>query len=196
MALIPTVIEKTMDGNERAFDIYSKLINDRIIFLHHEVETGMADTIVAQLLYLESLDPEKEITLMINSPGGSVHDGLAIIDTMNYIKCPVRTLCMGSACSMGAAILVSGEPGRRCILPSGYVMIHEVSSGQSGKISQQETNFKHSMELNELLMEKLAASTNGKMTKEEMTDLCHRDIWLNAQKALEMGLVDQIIEKR
>ena len=149
--LIPTVVEKTTEG-ERSFDLYSRLMRDRIIFLHGPVETGMADTIVGQMLLLEAEDPNKDITLYINSPGGEVMAGLAIANTMNYIKCDVRTVSMGMSASMGAFLLSQGTPGKRCALEDAQIMIHEVSAGTQGKRHDMKRSFDHTERLNNKLM--------------------------------------------
>ena len=193
--LIPTVIEKSSEG-ERSFDLYSRLMRDRIIFVHGEVETGMADTIVGQLLLLEAEDPHKDITMYINSPGGEVMAGLAIANTMNYIKCDIRTVSMGMSASMGAFLLSQGTPGKRCALEDAQIMIHEVSSGCQGKRHDMRRSFDHTERLNDKLMTKMAKSTNGKVTKEDLAKLCEEDIWLEPEEALEMGLIDEIIKER
>ena len=193
--LIPTVVEKTTEG-ERSFDLYSRLMRDRIIFLHGPVETGMADTIVGQLLLLEAEDPNKDITMYINSPGGSVMDGLAIANTMKYIKCDVRTVSVGMSASMGAFLLSQGAPGKRCALEDAQIMVHEVSSGTQGKRHDMKRSFEHTEKLNDKLMKKMAASTNGKTSAEELAKMCFEDIWLEPEEALDMGLIDEIIHER
>ena len=195
MALIPTVIEKSADG-ERSWDIYSRLLRDRIIFLHGPVETGMADTIVAQLLLLEAEDPNKDIIIYINSPGGEVMAGLAIANTMNYIKCDVRTVGMGMCCSMGCFLLSQGTPGKRCALEDAQIMAHEVSSGNQGKVHDMKASFEHSVKLNDKLMTKMAAASNGKSTKEQLAEIAKEDIWLDPEEALEYGFIDEIITDR
>lgn len=195
MALIPTVIEKSNEG-ERSFDIYSRLLRDRIIFLHGEVETGMADTIVAQLLLLEAEDPNKDITIYINSPGGSVMAGLAIANTMNYIRCDVRTVAMGMACSMGCFLLSQGTPGKRCALEDAQIMAHQVSSGSQGKIHDMKRSFEHSVKLNDKLMRKMAERSCGKITQDDLAKLCEEDVWMEPDEALEMGFIDEIIKER
>jgi ATP-dependent Clp protease protease subunit len=195
MALIPTVIEKSMDG-ERSWDIYSRLLRDRIIFLHGEVETGMADTIVAQLLLLEAEDPNKDITIYINSPGGEVMAGLAIANTMNYIKCDVRTVAMGMACSMGCFLLSQGTPGKRCALEDAQIMAHQVSSGSQGKIHDMKRSFEHSVKLNDKLMRKMAERSNDKITQEELAKMCEEDVWMEPEEALKFGFIDEIIKER
>lgn len=195
MALIPTVIEKNSEG-ERSFDIYSRLLRDRIIFLHGEVETGMADTIVAQLLLLEAEDPNKDIVIYINSPGGEVMAGLAIANTMNYIKCDIRTVAMGMACSMGCFLLSQGTPGKRCALEDAQIMAHEVSSGTQGKMHDMKRSFEHTQKLNAKLMRKMAARSNGKISEEELAEMCKEDIWMEPEEALEYGFIDEIIKER
>ena len=193
--LIPTVVEKTTEG-ERSFDLYSRLMRDRIIFLHGPVETGMADTIVGQMLLLEAEDPNKDITLYINSPGGEVMAGLAIANTMNYIKCDVRTVSMGMSASMGAFLLSQGTPGKRCALEDAQIMIHEVSSGAQGKRHDMKRSFDHTEKLNNKLMTKMAARCNDDWDAERLAKLCEEDIWLEPEEALEMGLIDEIIKER
>ena len=190
--LIPTVVEKTTEG-ERSFDLYSRLMRDRIIFLHGPVETGMADTIVGQMLLLEAEDPNKDITLYINSPGGEVMAGLAIANTMNYIKCDVRTVSMGMSASMGAFLLSQGTPGKRCALEDAQIMIHEVSAGTQGKRHDMKRSFDHTERLNNKLMTKMAARCNDDWDTERLAKLCEEDIWLEPEDALEMGLIDEII---
>lgn len=198
-ALVPTVIEQTKNG-ERAFDIYSRLLKDRIIFLGDEVNNVTANLVCAQLLFLEAEDPEKDINLYINSPGGSVHDGLAIADTMSFIKPDVNTICLGMAASMGAFLLSQGEPGKRFILPTATVMVHEVSSGAQGKAHDMEVSFEHTKYLNGVLMEKmynrLAPEYRDEHTLEQFKQMAKLDTWLNAKQSLEMGIIDEIIEKR
>ena len=193
--LIPTVVEKSTEG-ERSFDLYSRLMRDRIIFVHGPVETGMADTIVGQLLLLEAEDPHKDITMYINSPGGEVMAGLAIANTMNYIKCDVRTVSMGMSASMGAFLLSQGTPGKRCALEDAQIMIHEVSAGNQGKRHDMKRSMEHTERLNDKLMRKMAASTNGKINQEDLAKLCYEDIWLEPEEALEMGLIDEVIKER
>ena len=194
-ALIPTVLEKSVDG-ERAYDLYSRLMRDRIIFLHGEVETGMADIIVGQLLLLEAEDPDKDITIYINSPGGEVMAGLAIANTMNYIKCDIRTVSMGMSASMGAFLLSQGTPGKRCALEDAQIMIHEVSSGTQGKKHDMKRSFEHTERLNDKLMTKMAKRCNDDWDAEKLAKLCEEDIWLEPEEALAMGLIDEIIRER
>lgn len=198
-ALVPTVIESSEKG-ERAFDIYSRLLKDRIIFLGDEVNSVTANLVCAQLLFLESEDPTKDICLYINSPGGSVHDGLAIADTMNFISCDVSTMCMGLSASMGAFLLSQGTEGKRFILPTATVMVHEVSAGNQGKFHDMRASMDHTDYLNQVLMEKmygrLSPSYKEKVTVEDFKKMAEVDTWLNAEQALEMGLVDQIVSSR
>ena len=194
-ALVPTVVEKSMEG-ERSFDLYSRLMRDRIIFVHGEVETAMADIIVGQLLLLEAEDPKKDITMYINSPGGEVMAGLAIANTMNYIKCDVRTVAMGMACSMGCFLLSQGAPGKRCALEDAQIMAHQVSSGTQGKIHDMKRSFDHSIKLNNKLMRKMAARSEGKINEEQLAKMCEEDIWMEPEEALELGFIDEIIQER
>ncbi len=190
--LIPYVIEKTGE-NERSYDLYSRLLKDRIIMLGDEVNEQTANVVMAQMLFLEKEDPEADIHFYINSPGGSVYDGLAIYDVMQFVSCPVATTCFGKAASMGAVLLAGGEKGKRRILPNSRVMIHQVSSGFRGttadiNVQAKETNF-----LMDKLMEILSDHT-GKTTEQVRID-CDRDYWMSAEEALEYGIVDEIIKK-
>jgi len=189
--IIPTVVEQT-DRGERAFDIYSRLLRDRVIMLGTAIDSGVANVIVAQLLYLESVEPTAEICLYINSPGGSVYDGLGILDTMNYIKCPVRTICYGMAMSMGALLLAGGEPGRRCALPHSRIMIHQLSGGTSGQGTDVQIQAKEMEDLKEILTGLLADSC-GKPYEEVLNDK-ERDFFMNPETAKEYGLIDEIVE--
>lgn len=191
--LIPTVIEKTHAG-ERAFDIYSRLLKERIIFVAGEVRDDMANTIVAQLLHLEQEDPEKDITLYVNSPGGSVSAGLAIIDTMNFVKPHVSTVCMGIAASMGAMILSQGEKGKRFILPNAKVMIHQPLSGVQGQASDIMITALEVEKTKKKLAKMIVSATGQKMTKVE-ADM-DRDYWMDADQAKKYGIADSIIKKR
>jgi len=188
--LIPTVIEKK-EGSEHAYDLYSRLLEDRIIFLGEEVNSHTANLVVAELLYLASLDPKKPIKLYINSPGGSVYDGLAIIDTMNYISCPVETIGVGLQASMGAMLLSSGTKGHRFCLENARVMIHQPSSGTEGKITDQEIMLKEGIFLKQRLAEIFAKNT-GKDLKTVEKDM-DRDNWMSAEEALSYGIIDEII---
>ena len=198
-ALVPTVVEQTNKG-ERAYDIYSRLLKDRIIFLGDEVNSVTANLVCAQLLFLEAEDPKKDINLYINSPGGSVHDGLAIADTMNFISCDVSTMCMGMAASMGAFLLSQGTEGKRFMLPTATVMVHEASAGQRGKVHDMQADFDHTKYLNNLLMERMYGRLNPeykeKVTLDDFKNMAKLDTWLNAEESLEMGLVDRIITHR
>ncbi len=193
MALVPTVIEQTSRG-ERAYDIYSRLLNDRIVFLADEVNDVTASLVVAQLLFLEAQDPDKDICLYINSPGGSVSAGLAIYDTMNFIKCDVSTTCIGMAASMGAFLLSSGAKGKRFALPNSEIMIHQPLGGMQGQASDIKIHADHILRTRSRLNEILAKNT-GKPLEiiERDTD---RDNFLSAMEAMEYGLVDRVIEKR
>ncbi len=199
MALVPTVIEQTNKG-ERAYDIYSRLLKDRIVFLGDEVTNVNSNLICAQLLFLEAEDPKKDIFLYINSPGGNVHDGLAIADTMNFISCDVGTLCMGMAASMGAFLLSQGTPGKRFILPTATVMVHEAAAKTQGKVHDMEASFEHTKHLNKLLLERMYGRLNPsykeKVSLDDFKQMAKVDTWLNAKQALEMGLVDKIINSR
>ncbi len=193
MALVPYVVEQTGNG-ERSMDIFSRLLNDRIIVLSDEVNSQTASLVVAQLLFLESQDSEKDISLYINSPGGSVTDGMAIYDTMNYIKCDVSTICVGMAASMGAFLLSSGTKGKRICLPNAEVMIHQPLGQTQGQATEIEIAAKHILQTKEKL-NKILADNCGK-TVEELAKDTDRDNWLTAQQALEYGLVDKVIDKR
>lgn len=190
--LIPYVIEKSKDG-ERSYDIYSRLLEDRIIFLGTEINDSVANSVVAQLLLLNQQNPEKDIELYINSPGGVITAGLAIIDTMNFISADVRTICIGQAASMGAALLCCGAPGKRFSLPNTRIMIHEAGGGSpDGTRSEQEIHFKELDYLNSL-MAGLIAKSSHKTTEEILNTLNKGDLWLSPAEALEFGLVDNII---
>ena len=197
-SLVPYVVEQTSKG-ERSYDIFSRLLKDRIIFLGEDVNATSASLVIAQLLFLESEDPDKEIFLYINSPGGSITDGMGIVDTMNYIKCPVTTICVGLAASFGAVLLANGEKGKRFATPNSEILIHQpLIGGQGGGISGQATEIKihadHMIrtraKLNKLLSEKTGQSIE---TIERDTE---RDHYMTAQEALEYGLIDGIMDKR
>lgn len=191
--LIPTVIEKTQ-GGERAYDIYSRLLKERIIFLGDEVNEHTASIVVAQLLFLEAEDPKKDICLYINSPGGSVYDGLAIYDTMQHLKCDIATVGIGMQASMGAFLLSSGAKGKRSMLPHATVMIHQPSSGTSGKVTDMEISLKEGMRVKKLLNEILAKNTGQKVeTIEKDSD---RDNWMTADEAKKYGIVDTILKPK
>ncbi|MBQ6093693.1 MAG: ATP-dependent Clp endopeptidase proteolytic subunit ClpP [Clostridia bacterium] len=193
MPLVPYVIEQTNRG-ERQFDIFSRLLNDRIVVLSDEVNDATASLVVAQLLFLESQDAEKDISFYINSPGGSVSAGLAIYDTMQYIKCDVSTICMGLAASMGAFLLSSGAKGKRFALPNSEIMIHQPSGGAQGQATEIEIVAKHILRTKEKLNRILAENT-GKPIEQIAIDT-DRDNFMSAQEALEYGLVDRILDKR
>lgn len=193
MALVPYVIEQTNRG-ERSYDIFSRLLNDRIIVLSDEVNDATASLVVAQLLYLEGQDNEKDISLYINSPGGSVTAGFAIYDTMQYIKCDVSTICMGMAASMGAFLLSSGAKGKRFALPNSEIMIHQPSGGAQGQATEIDIVAKHILRTREKLNRILAENT-GKPIEQIARDT-ERDNFLSAQEALNYGLVDKIFYKR
>ena len=193
MPLIPNVIERTANG-ERAYDLFSRLLNDRIVMLHEEVTDASAAVICAQLLYLESQDPDKDVFMYINSPGGSVSAGLAIYDTMNFIRCDVSTICMGMAASMGAFLLSSGAKGKRLCLPNAEVMIHQPLGGAQGQATDIQIAAAHIQRTKDRLNGILAGNT-GK-TVEEIAAACERDNWLSAEEALDFGLVDAITASR
>ena len=196
MSLVPYVVEQTGRG-ERSYDIFSRLLNDRIIMLSEEVNSTTASLVVAQLLYLESQDPEKDISLYINSPGGSVTDGLAIYDTMQYIRCDVSTICIGMAASMGAFLLSSGAKGKRIALPNSEIMIHQPIIGGGG-ISGQCTDIQIRADQMLKTRERLdrILSENTGRPYEEIQKATERDNWMTAQEALDYGLIDKVIEKR
>ena len=194
MSLVPTVIEQTGRG-ERAYDIYSRLLNDRIVMLNDEVNHVTAGLVVAQLLFLEGQDPEKDICLYINSPGGSISDGMAIYDTMNYIKCDVSTICMGMAASMGSFLLAAGAKGKRLALPNSEIMIHQPLGGTGrAQASDIEIHANHIIRIKNKMNTLLSEMTGQPLeTIEKDTD---RDNFMTPQQALEYGLIDKIIEKR
>ncbi|MBB1522749.1 MAG: ATP-dependent Clp protease proteolytic subunit [Clostridiales bacterium] len=194
--MVPYVIEKT-PGGERSYDIYSRLLKDRIIMLTEEVTSASASVIIAQLLFLESQDPDKEISFYINSPGGSVTAGLAIVDTMNYIKCPVSTICIGMAASMGSLLLSCGTKGRRFATPNSEVMIHQpliAGGGISGQATDIQIHSDHIIKMKEKL-NKMLSDNSGKPLEQVKQDT-ERDKYLTAEEALEYGLIDGILEKR
>lgn len=193
MPTIPMVIETT-GRTERAFDIYSRLLKDRIVLLGDEINDHISSLICAQLLFLESEDPEKEIYLYINSPGGVVTSGLAIYDTMQYITCPVATLCMGQAASMGAFLLAAGAPGMRYALPHSRIMIHQPSGGFRGQATDIEIHAKEALRLKQTLAEILASHSG--QTPERIIELTERDNFLEAQEAKEIGLIDRVLVSR
>ena len=189
--LVPTVVEESNRG-ERAYDIYSRLLKERVIFLGDEVNSATANIVVAQLLHLAYEDPKKDIKLYINSPGGSVYDGLAIIDTMNYIEPDVQTIGIGLQASMGAMLLSCGTKGKRFALPNARIMIHQPSSGTEGKITDQEIALREGIYLKKVLAEMMAKNT-GKPVAQIEKDM-DRDNWMSAQEAKEYGLIDEVIE--
>ncbi|MCR5236486.1 MAG: ATP-dependent Clp endopeptidase proteolytic subunit ClpP [Lachnospiraceae bacterium] len=191
--MVPTVIETTNRG-ERAYDIYSRLLKERIIFLGDEVNSHTAGLVVAQILFLEAEDPDKDIHFYIDSPGGSVTDGMAIYDTMQYVKCDVSTICIGMAASMGAFLLAGGAKGKRMILPNAEVMIHQPSGGTQGQATEIQIAAEHILRTKKKLNEILAANTGQPV--EKVAEDTERDNWLSAEEALEYGIVDKIIEKR
>ena len=190
MSLVPYVVEQTSRG-ERSYDIFSRLLNDRIIFLSEEVNDTTASLVVAQLLYLEAQDPDKDIQFYINSPGGSVTAGMAIFDTMRYIKCDVATICVGMAASMGAFLLSAGTKGKRMALPNADIMIHQPSSGTQGQITDMAIHLKRLQVIKER-MNKIMADNTGR-TVEEVTAACERDNFMSAEEALAFGLIDKVI---
>ena len=193
MALIPMVVEQTNKG-ERSYDIYSRLLEDRIIMLSGEIDDATANTVVAQLIYLEGKDPDKDICIYINSPGGSVTAGLAIYDTMNYVKCDVSTICIGMAASMGAFLLSSGKKGKRFALPNSEIMIHQPLGGAKGQASDIKIQAEHILKIKDKL-NKILSENTGKSVQEVEKDT-DRDNYLSAEEALEYGLVDKIFYKR
>ena len=193
MSLVPYVVEQTSRG-ERSYDIFSRLLNDRIIFLSEEVNDTTASLIVAQMLYLEAQDPDKDIQFYINSPGGSVTSGLAIYDTMQYVKCDVSTICIGMAASMGAFLLSSGAKGKRIALPNAEIMIHQPSGGAQGQVTDIQIHAQRIADMKKRLNAILAANT-GK-TVEQITADCERDHFLTAEEAKDYGIVDKVIYQR
>lgn len=193
MNFVPNVIEKTSNG-ERAYDLFSRLLKDRIIILGSEVNDQVANSIVAQMLFLESEDPDKDIFLYINSPGGSITAGMAIYDTMNLIKPDVNTICMGVAASMGAFLLNAGAKGKRFVLPNAEVMIHQPLGGAQGQATEIEISAKRIVHLRDKLETIMAA--NSGVSKEQMHHDCDRDNWFTAERAVEYGLVDKIMDKK
>jgi len=188
--LIPMVVEKTSNG-ERAYDIYSRLLKDRIVFVSGEIEDDMANAVVAQLLFLQAQDAEKEIAMYVNSPGGSVTAGLAILDTMRMVKCPVATYCVGQAASMGAVLLASGEKGKRHALPNARIMIHQPWGGAQGKASDIEITAKEILRLKDVL-NGILAEASGK-TEKAVTQDTDRDHFMSAEEAKAWGIVDKVV---
>ena len=191
MSLVPYVVEQTSRG-DRSYDIFSRLLNDRIIFLSEEVNDTTASLIVAQLLYLENQDPDKDIQFYINSPGGSVTAGMAIYDTMQYIKCDINTICVGMAASMGAFLLSAGTKGKRMALPNAEIMIHQPSAGTQGQITDMAIHMKR-LETIKARMNKIMSENTGKSV-EEVTAACERDNFMSAEEALAFGLIDKVID--
>ena len=193
MSLVPYVVEQTSRG-ERSYDIFSRLLNDRIIILSEEVNSTTASLIVAQMLYLEAQDADKEISLYINSPGGSISSGMAIYDTMNFIKCDVSTICIGMAASMGAFLLAAGAKGKRIALPNSEIMIHQPLGGMQGQATDIKIHADHILRIKDK-MNRILAENTGKPLKTIEKDT-ERDNFMTAQEALEYGLIDKIYEKR
>ena len=192
MSLVPYVVEQTIRG-ERSYDIFSRLLNDRIIFLSEEVNDTTASLIVAQLLYLEAQDPDKDIQFYINSPGGSVTAGMAIYDTMQYIKCDVATICVCMAASMGAFLLSAGTKGKRMALPNAEIMIHQPSAGTQGQITDMAIHMKR-LETIKARMNRILAEKTGKSV-EEVTAACDRDNFMSSEEAMAFGLIDRVLER-
>lgn len=190
--LVPTVLEKTQFG-ERAYDIYSRLLKDRIVFVGVPIDDHIANLVMAQLLFLESEDPKKDIQMFINSPGGSVSAGLAIYDTMRYIKPDVSTICMGMAASMGAFLLAGGTKGKRYALPNSRIMIHQVMGGAEGQATDIEITAREILRLKQLLNEELAQNTGQPL--EKVSNDTERDFWLSSKGAKDYGLIDEVIER-
>jgi len=193
MALVPMVVEQTARG-ERAYDIYSRLLKDHIIFIGSGIDDTIANLVIAQLLFLEAEDPERDISLYINSPGGSVTDGLAILDTMQFIRPDVSTICLGQAMSMGAVLLAAGTPGKRFALPNSRIMIHQPSGGMQGTAADIEIHAREILRLRKRLNEMLAGWTGQKV--ERIAADADRDFVLTAPDAVEYGLIDKVLEKR
>lgn len=193
MSLVPYVVEQTNRG-ERSYDIFSRLLNDRIIFLGEEVNATTASLVVAQLLYLEAQDPDKDIQMYINSPGGSVTDGMAIYDTMQYVKCDVSTICVGMAASMGAFLLSSGAKGKRFALPNAEIMIHQPSAGTQGQVTDMAIHLKR-LEIIKKRLNTILAGNTGKSI-ETVTADCERDNFMTADEAVTYGLIDKVIHSR
>ena len=192
MSLVPYVVAQTSRG-ERSYDIFSRLLNDRIIFLSEEVNDTTASLVVAQLLYLEAQDPDKDIQFYINSPGGSVTAGMAIYDTMQYIKCDVATICVGLAASMGAFLLSAGTKGKRMALPNSEIMIHQPSAGTQGQITDMTIHLRRLEKVKER-MNRILSENTGK-PYEEVVAACERDNFLSPQEALEFGLIDRVLDR-
>jgi ATP-dependent Clp protease protease subunit len=191
--LVPIVVEQTGRG-ERSYDIYSRLLKDRIIFIGSEIEDGMANLVIAQLLFLESEDPDKDVFLYVNSPGGVVTSGLAIYDTMRYIKCPVSTICTGQAASMGAVLLAGGDKGKRIALPNARILIHQPSGGSRGQATDIKIQADEILRTRRTINDILARHTGQPMDRIERDT--ERDFYMSADEAVEYGLVDKVIQKR
>ena len=193
MSFVPYVVEQTSRG-ERSYDIFSRLLNDRIIFLSEEVNDTTASLVVAQLLYLEAQDPDKDIQFYINSPGGSVTAGMAIYDTMQYIKCDINTICVGMAASMGAFLLSAGTKGKRMALPNAEIMIHQPSAGTQGQITDMAIHMKRLQTVKDRMNKILSENTGRSL--EEVTAACERDNFMTAEEAKAFGLIDEIVQRR
>lgn len=193
--LIPMVVEQSARG-ERSYDLYSRLMKERVVFFTGPVETNMCNVMIAQLLFLEAENPEQDINMYINSPGGSVYDGTGVYDVMQYIKCPVATYVTGMAASMGSFIAQAGAPGKRYLLPRAITMIHQPSSGTRGKVSDMEIDFNESQRIKQEMTELYVKHNSKGTTYEQFKQLMDRDKWLTAPMALELGLADHIVEKR
>lgn len=194
-ALIPMVVEQSPRG-ERSYDLYSRLMKERVIFMTGEVETNMCNILCAQMLFLEAENPELPINLYINSPGGSVYDGLSVYDTMQYIKCPVHTYVSGMAASMGSFMAQAGEPGHRYLLPHSITMIHQPSSGTRGTITDMEISMRESIRIKKMMTEIYVKHNSKGKTYEELAAIMERDRWLTPEEAVELGVADQIVTKR
>ena len=190
--MIPYVIEQTENG-EKTYDIYSRLLKERIIFLNGEINTNTANIVIAQLLHLQAEDPNADITMYINSPGGSIIDGLAIYDTMNFISCDVSTVCVGLCASMGAIILSSGARGKRYALENSEILIHQASAGTQGTVADMTIDMQHAINMNEKTKKILVKNTN--QSYEKITNDINRDYWLTSEQAVQYGLIDNVIKK-
>ena len=193
MNLVPTVLEKTSYG-ERAYDLFSRMLKDRIVFIGGPIDEAMANIVVAELLFLEAQDPDVNISIYINSPGGSVSAGMAIYDTMKYIKCPVTTICVGMAASMGSFLLSGGDKGKRLALPNAEIMIHQPLGGAQGQARDIEIAAEHIIAIKKKLYRILAVNTDK--TLEQITTDCDRDNWLSAEEALKYGIIDRVVETK
>lgn len=194
-SLVPIVVEQTARG-ERSYDLYSRLMKERVVFFTGEVDERMTEILVAQMLFLEAENPEQPINMYIKSPGGSVYDGLAVYDVMQYIKSPVYTYVTGCAASMGSFIAMAGEPGHRYVLPRATTMIHQPAAGTRGKITDMEIDLKEGLRLKKMLTELYVKHNSKGVTYEQFEQLLDRDKWLSAQEAVDLGLADQIVDKR